>query len=47
MYYFIEYEYEGKTYNATVKPQENPMIRLMSLTNSGAKITDIKEQAAG
>ena len=47
MYYFIEYEYEGKQHETTVQPHENPMHRLISLTDAGAKITDIREQAIG
>lgn len=46
MYYFIQYEYEGKVYESTVQPHENVIDRLMSLTDAGAKITDIKEQKA-
>ena len=46
MYYFIKYEVGGKTYEATVQPHENPMYRLISLTDAGAKIVDIREQRA-
>lgn len=44
MYYFIKYEYNGKTYECTVQPHENAINRMMSLTDSGAKIVDIREQ---
>lgn len=46
MYYFIKYEYDGKIYEATIQPNENVLYRLMSLTDAGAKITDIREQKA-
>lgn len=46
MYYFIKYEYENKTYECTVQQHENVINRLISLTDAGAKITDIKEQKA-
>lgn len=46
MYYFITYEYEEKTYNVTVQPHEDPINRMISLTDAGAKITDIVEQKA-
>lgn len=46
MYYFIKYEYVGKTYECTVQPQENIINRLMSLTDGGAKITEIRKQKA-
>ena len=46
MYYFIKYEYNGKIYETTILPNENAMYRLMSLTDAGAKITDIREQKA-
>lgn len=46
MYYFIQYEYEGKVYESTVQPHENVIDRLMSLTDAGVKITDIREQKA-
>lgn len=46
MYYFIKYEYSGKIYEATVQPHENPMHRIMSLTDAGAKVVDVREQRA-
>lgn len=46
MYYFIKYEYDGKMYEITVQPNENPLYRLISLTDAGAKITGIIEQVA-
>ena len=47
MYYFIKYEYNGKTYDCMVQPHENAMNRLISLTDAGAKVVDIQEQKAG
>ena len=44
MYYFIKYEFEGKVYRSTVQPHENPIDRMISITASGAKIIDIREQ---
>ena len=46
MYYFIKYEYNGQEHEAVVQPNENPMYRIMSLTDAGAKITEIREQKA-
>lgn len=46
MYYFIKYEYEGKTHDITVQPNENPLYRLISLTDAGAKITGITQQSS-
>lgn len=45
-YYFITYEYDGKSYEVTVQPDESPIIRMMSITDAGGKITDIREQKA-
>ncbi len=46
MYYFIKYEYCGNTYEATVQPHENPLYRIMSLTDAGAKVVEVREQWA-
>lgn len=44
MFYFITYEYEGKVYEVTVRPEESFYYRLKSLIDAGAKILNIVEQ---
>jgi hypothetical protein len=42
-FYYIKYEFENKPHGIMVQPDENPMYRLISLTDAGAKIIHIEE----
>ena len=39
--YQINYEYEGDEYICFVRPVEDPMLRIMSITNAGGKILNV------
>lgn len=39
-FYIVKYEYENKTHEKVVRPEENPLDVIESLLRAGAKVVD-------